>query len=168
MVIGRELAKRGALGRFAVDFVVVQDESGAWTPYAIELNLRKGGTTHPFLTLQFLTDGSYDGERGVFLTPGGNPKYLVATDHFEDDRLKVLTTAELFDIVVRHGLHFDQSRRTGVVFHMISCLTECGRIGLTAVGDSPDDAWRIYEEAQSVVLQEAAEAAEEGCVVAVR
>ena len=33
---------------------------GDWTPYAIELNLRKGGTTHPFLTLQFLTDGAYD------------------------------------------------------------------------------------------------------------
>ena len=45
--------------------------TGAWTPYAIELNLRKGGTTHPFLTLQFLTDGRYDGERGVFLTPSG-------------------------------------------------------------------------------------------------
>ena len=57
MVIGRHLAGLGVLGRFAVDFVVVQDESGAWTPYAIELNLRKGGTTHPFLTLQFLTDG---------------------------------------------------------------------------------------------------------------
>ncbi len=28
------------------------------TPYAIEINLRKGGTTHPFLTLQFLTDGA--------------------------------------------------------------------------------------------------------------
>jgi hypothetical protein len=61
MVIGRHLAKQGVLGRFAVDFVVVQDESGGWTPYAIELNLRKGGTTHPFLTLQFLTDGTYDG-----------------------------------------------------------------------------------------------------------
>ena len=57
MVIGRRLAELGALGRFAVDFVVVQDNTGAWTPYAIELNLRKGGTTHPFLTLQFLTDG---------------------------------------------------------------------------------------------------------------
>ena len=55
MVIGRHLAELGVLGRFAVDFVVVQDETGAWTPYAIELNLRKGGTTHPFLTLQFLT-----------------------------------------------------------------------------------------------------------------
>lgn len=64
MTIGRHLASLGVLGRFAVDFVVVQDEDGAWTPYAIELNLRKGGTTHPFLTLQFLTDGTYDGERG--------------------------------------------------------------------------------------------------------
>ncbi len=165
MVIGGHLAEIGVLGRFAVDFVVVQDESGAWTPYAIELNLRKGGTTHPFLTLQFLTDGSYDGQRGVFVTPGGTSKYLVATDHLEDDRLKVLTVPDLFDVVVQHGLHFDQSRRTGVVFHMISCLTECGRIGLTAVGDSPEEAWRIYEEAQSVLLHEAELALQERAVL---
>jgi hypothetical protein len=165
MVIGRHLAALGVLGRFAVDFVVVQDDSGTWTPYAIELNLRKGGTTHPFLTLQFLTDGTYDGERGVFLTPTGTPKYLIATDHFEDERLKALTVTELFDAVVDHGLHFDQARRTGVVFHMISCLTECGRVGLTAVGDNPDEARRIYEEAQSVLLREADLALEEGAVV---
>lgn len=165
MVIGRHLAKLGVLGRFAVDFVTVQDESGGWTPYAIELNLRKGGTTHPFLTLQFLTDGSYDGERGVFLTPSGSRKYLVATDHFEDDRLKALTVADLFDIVVNEGLHFDQARRTGVVFHMINCLTECGRVGLTAVGDDPEDAQRIYEQVQSVLLHEADVALEEGSVI---
>ncbi len=165
MVVGRHLAKLGVLGRFAVDFVVVQDKSGAWTPYAIELNLRKGGTTHPFLTLQFLTDGSYDGELGVFTTPTGSAKYLVATDHLEDDRLKALTVRDLFDIVVSHGLHFDQARRTGVVFHMISCLTECGRVGLTAVGDTAEDAWRIYEEAQSVLLREAGVALEEGTLI---
>ena len=83
MVIGRHLAGLGVLGRFAVDFVVVRDEAGVWTPYAIELNLRKGGTTHPFLTLQFLTNGQYDGEHGVYLAAGGIRKYLVATDHFE-------------------------------------------------------------------------------------
>ena len=165
MVIGRRLAKLGTLGRFAVDFVVVQDEGGAWTPYAIELNLRKGGTTHPFLTLQFLTNGSYDGVHGVFLTPTGRRKYLVATDHFEDERLKALTVTDLFDVVVNNGLHFDQSLRTGVVFHMLSCLTECGRVGLTAVGDDPDDARRIYEEAQSVLLREADLALTEGSVV---
>lgn len=165
MVIGRHLAGLGVLGRFAVDFVVVQDDTGAWEPYAIELNLRKGGTTHPFLTLQFLTDGSYDGENGVYLTRSGSRKYLVATDHLEDERLKALTVADLMDIVVDHGLHFDQSRRTGVVFHMMSCLTECGRLGMTAVGDDPEDAWRIYTEAQSVLLSEADRALEEGVLI---
>ena len=47
--------------------------------HAIELNLRKGGTTHPFLTLQFLTDGRYDGPSGPFLTSAGAEKHLVAT-----------------------------------------------------------------------------------------
>jgi PGM1 C-terminal domain len=165
MVVGRHLAQLGVLGRFAVDFVVVKDDSGAWTPYAIELNLRKGGTTHPFLTLQFLCGGNYDGERGVFLTPEGNTKYLVATDHLEDDRLKVLTVEDLFDVVVQHGVHFDQSRRTGVVFHMISCLTECGRIGMTAVGDCPEEAWRLYQQAESVLLREADLALQEEAVI---
>src|SRR5438874_391560 len=57
--VGRRLAKEGVIGRFALDFVVVRS-NGKWEPYAIEINLRKGGTTHPFLTLQFLTDGTYD------------------------------------------------------------------------------------------------------------
>lgn len=166
MVIGRHLARLGVLGRFAVDFVVVQDDSGSWTPYAIELNLRKGGTTHPFLTLQFLTGGFYDGQRGVFLTPDGSAKFLMATDHLEDDRLKSLTVADLFDVVAQHGLHFDQSGRTGVVFHMISCLTECGRIGMTAVGDSPEGAWQIYQQAETVLLREAESALREDTVVA--
>ena len=54
------------LGRFAVDFVTVQDDTGEWRAYAIELNLRKGGTTHPFLTLQFLAGGEYDGDLGTY------------------------------------------------------------------------------------------------------
>lgn len=165
MVIGRHLATLGVLGRFAVDFVAVQDENGEWTDYAIELNLRKGGTTHPFLTLQFLTDGSYDGRRGVFLTPSGSTKFLVATDHLEDDRLRGLTVEDLFDIVVNNGLHFDQARRSGVVFHMISCLTECGRIGMTAVGDSPEDARELYDRASAVLLRESEAALREEAVV---
>ena len=158
MVIGRHLADLGVLGRFAVDFVVVEDGAGGWTAYAIELNLRKGGTTHPFLTLQYLTDGAYDGAAGVYLTPGGGTKHLVATDHLEDDRLSVLTVAELFDIVARRRLHFDQSRQTGVMLHMFSCVTECGRVGLTAVGDTAEDAWRLYEEACDALLGEAEQA----------
>src|SRR5262245_34804135 len=48
--VGERLAREGVLGRFALDFVVVRDGGGDWSPYAIEINLRKGGTTHPYLT----------------------------------------------------------------------------------------------------------------------
>ena len=158
--IGTQLAKLGALGRFAVDFVVVRDGAG-WTPYAIELNLRKGGTTHPYLTLQYLTDGRYDPGTALFITPTGQEKHLVATDHLESDLLRGLVPLDLFDIVARHGLHFDQSRQTGIVFHMISCLTEHGQVGLTAVGDSPEEANRRYRDAERILLEEARTSFEE-------
>lgn len=159
--IGRRLATEGALGRFAVDFVVVRDGSGSWRAYAIELNLRKGGTTHPFLTLQFLTDGRYDPDTALFTTPRGHEKHLVATDHLESPMLRGLVPADLFDIVARHGLHFDQSRQQGIVFHMISCLTEHGRVGMTAVGDTPAEADRRYREAERILLDEARLACED-------
>jgi hypothetical protein len=126
-----------------------------WTPFAIELNLRKGGTTHPFLTLQFLTDGAYDPVTALFTAPSGREKHMVATDHLESPLLRGLTLDDLFDIVARHGLHFDQARQTGVVFHMMSALSEHGRIGLTAVGDNPGQADATYRQAERILTDEA-------------
>jgi hypothetical protein len=151
--IGRRLAKEGVIGRFALDFVVVRS-NGKWDPYAIEINLRKGGTTHPFLTLQFLTDGTYDPETAVFTAPNGQQKFFVASDHVESPAYRTLTPDDLFDIVVRHNLHFGQTRQTGVVFHMMSALGELGRMGLTAVGNSHEDAKAIYNRALTVLDEE--------------
>jgi hypothetical protein len=156
--IGRRLAKEGVLGRFALDFVVVRS-NGKWEPYAIEINLRKGGTTHPFLTLQFLTDGTYDPETAIFTAPNGQQKFFVASDHVESPGYRTLTPDDLFDIVVRHNLHFDQTRQTGVVFHMMSALGELGRTGLTAVGNTHEDAKVTYNRAVAVLDQEAGETA---------
>jgi hypothetical protein len=152
--VGEVLAKNGVLGRFAIDFVVVR-RGQTWASYAIEVNLRKGGTTHPFLTLQFLTDGRYQPDTALFVTPAGRERHLVATDHLEDPCLRGLRVEDLFDLVARSGLHFDQARQTGVVFHMISCLTELGRLGMTAVGESPAAAQAVYDRAERVLLQEA-------------
>jgi PGM1 C-terminal domain len=146
------------IGRFAVDFVVVRDQGDVWTPYAIELNLRKGGTTHPFLTLQFLTGGAYDPETALFVAPSGREKHLVATDHLASPLFRGLTHTDLFDIVARHGLHFDQSRQAGVVFHMMTALTEFGIIGMTAVGDNAREADEIYRRAERILLEEADQA----------
>ena len=151
--VGRRLAKEGVIGRFALDFVVVRS-NGKREPYAIEINLRKGGTTHPFLTLQFLTDGKYDPETAIFTAPNGRQKFFVASDHVESPAYRTLTPDDLFDIVVRHNLHFGQTRQTGVVFHMMSALGELGRTGLTAVGNSRDDAKALYDRAISVLDEE--------------
>src|SRR5262249_30195767 len=81
------LRDAGVLGRFALDFVVTRaNKTAPWETYAIEINLRKGGTTHPFLTLQFLTGGSYEGDRAIFTAPNGQEKFLVASDHVESPR----------------------------------------------------------------------------------
>jgi hypothetical protein len=152
--IGALLARQGVLGRFAIDFVAVRDASRTWTSYAIELNLRKGGTTHPFLTLQFLTDGTYDPATALFTAPNGREKYLVASDHVESDQLRALTIEALFDISVRHRLHFHQGRQTGTVFHMLSAVGELGRLGLTAVDDTPDLADQRYRKAEAVLVEE--------------
>ncbi len=157
--IGRRLAKEGVLGRFSLDFVVVRAQEGAgWDVYAIELNLRKGGTTHPFLTLQFLTDGRYDPDTAIFTAPSGRQKFFIASDHVTSPLYRVFTTDDLFDVAVRRGLHFDQTRQTGVTFHMMSALAECGSVGLTAVGDSHAEAEAFYRKAVAALDEEAAAA----------
>ena len=155
MKVGRRLAREGVLGRFAVDFVVVRRNDGVWGSYAIEVNLRKGGTTHPFLTLEYLTDGSYDADRSVFLVPSGREKHFVASDHLESPLFRAFTPDDLMDIAVRHGLHFDQTRQTGAVFHMLATIAENGRIGVTAVGDSRAEAEELYQKIFDVLQSEA-------------
>lgn len=154
--VGQRLAREGVLGRFAIDFVAVRaGEGGEWDVYAIELNLRKGGTTHPFLTLQFLTDGAYDAEKGVFTTPFGQEKCFIASDHVESPLFRVFTPDDLFEIVALHGLHFDQARQSGIVLHMISALGESGRFGFTAVANSHAEARALYDRAVAAFETEA-------------
>ena len=157
--IGEHLADLGALGRFAVDFVVVRN-GGAWEAYAIEINLRQGGTTHPFMILQFLTDGQYHHEEGLFRAPSGRAKYYVSSDHMESSLYRALVPRDLFDIAMRHGLHFDQARQTGVLLHMLATVAENGRFGVVAVGDSPAQAQEFYERIEAAIQSEARTALE--------
>jgi hypothetical protein len=156
--VGRRLAKEGVIGRFALDFVAVMNDQDQWEVYAIEINLRKGGTTHPFLTLQFLTDGAYNPETGVFTTPRGEPKSFVASDHVHSPAYRSFTHTDLFDIAARHGLHFDQSRQKGIVFHMVNGVGEQGALGLTAVGNTRQEAEALYNKTVEVLDAEAKEA----------
>ena len=60
--VGALLAEAGARGRAGIDFVVARDATGVWHAYAIEVNLRNGGTTHPLAALELLSGGAYDAD----------------------------------------------------------------------------------------------------------
>jgi len=146
--IGKNLAEKGAMERFGVDFVAVhqpdQPDKPTWDIQAIEINLRKGGTTHPFMTLKFLTNGRYELSSGLFYSQQGRPKYYVATDNLQKERYQGLLPNDLMDIIAQHQLHFDTSTETGTVFHLIGCLSEFGKLGLTSIGNSPQQAEEMY------------------------
>ena len=113
--VGALLAEAGALGRAAIDFVVTRDAAGDWCAYAIELNLRKGGTTHPLAALELLSGGAYDPESATFRAPCGSPRHYVATDHLESPRLKALGHSGLLRLAHPAGT----LDGCGVVFHML-------------------------------------------------
>lgn len=155
--VGELLASRGVIGRFAVDFLTARTDDG-WKRYAIELNLRKGGTTHPYLTLEFLTDGAYDAERAAFFAPDGHSKFFLSTDRLEAPEYRVLQPDDAYDLAVEHGLHFDHASQTGVVLHMMTALGEHGMIGVTAVGNSREEAGTLFDRTREVFDRESAAA----------
>jgi hypothetical protein len=148
--VGRRLAREGVIGRAGVDFVTVR-ESGVWRPYALEINLRAGGTTHPFLALQALTDGLYDPLAGEYRTRDGAIKHYAATDHLDSPAYTSLTPDDLLDVVAERGLGWDAESETGVVLHMVSALAVAGRIGLTAIDDTLEGARARYYEVKAAV-----------------
>jgi hypothetical protein len=153
--VGRRLAREGVIGRAAIDFVAVR-EGSEWRAYAVEINLRCGGTTHPYVALTTLTGGRYDPLAGEYRTANGAVKHYVATDHLDSEAYKSLTPDDLIDIVGEHGLGWDAENEVGIVLHMMSALAVAGRVGLTAIGNSSEDASARYDEVKGA-LDRAAE-----------
>src|SRR4029453_10609727 len=143
--IGKLLARRGAVGRLRVDFAATQNDSGKWCIYALEINLRKGGTTHPYVVLSHLVPGSYDPDAGAWQASDGARRWYWATDNLVDESWLGLAPDTVIRAVAAEGLHFDPRTRTGVVLHMLSCLAIDGRFGLTAIGRTPEQAADLYE-----------------------
>jgi hypothetical protein len=154
---GEVLAEKGVLGRFGVDFVSVAGAEG-WQHHAIEINLRKGGTTHPFLMLQFLTEGRYDPGTGLFASPSGKPCFYYASDNLYSERYRGLTPPDLIDIAACHGLHFNAASQEGVAFHLIGALSEFGKLGILAIGNTSAKALALYKHSIAILDKESAPA----------
>jgi hypothetical protein len=149
--IGEQLASHGVVGRLSVDFAAARDLAGGWRVFALEVNLRKGGTTHPYAVLRNLVPGRYDAELGQWLASDGTTRSYCATDNLVDQAWLGLPPAFVIKAVADRGLQFDHRTGTGVVLHMLSCLAIDGRFGLTAIGRTPEQAAELYEATKSAV-----------------
>ncbi len=154
LAVANALAERGALGRFSVDFLSVPDGSGGWRHFAIEINLRKGGTTHPFLMLQSLTDGTYCSRTGRFLTPGGEPRYYMASDNLESELYRGLLPFDLIDVAAMNRLHWHGTNQEGTAFHLMGALSEFGKLGVVCIGPSHERAEAYYRETVEILNKE--------------
>ncbi|HSB60556.1 MAG TPA: peptide ligase PGM1-related protein, partial [Vicinamibacteria bacterium] len=153
--IGAALASHGVISRFAVDFLVHRDRPDAeWNVTALEINLRMGGTTHPFLALQFLTGGGIDPASGLFLSPTGHAKYYRATDNLSSESYRGLMPEDLVEILTVNKLHYSHGSESGVLFHLIGALSEFGKIGLTAIANSRDEVDELYTHTLEVLDRE--------------
>ncbi|MEV4092657.1 peptide ligase PGM1-related protein [Streptosporangium saharense] len=151
--IAGALAERGVVGLFGVDFFAVKTDAG-YRVLLCEINLRLGGTTHPFGAALLTTGAAFDGHTGT-LVRDGRPKYYVATDNCASDRLLGRTPAEIVKFVNDSGLGFDRDSRTGNVLHLLGAIHRYGKLGFTSIGDSPQEAADLHDRTLRALCQPA-------------
>lgn len=140
--IGEWLAMQGAVGRFGVDFVVVRDPDGTWQPYAMELNLREGGTSHPYGSLWLLTEGNFDADAGAFRLDDGSERVFVASDNVS---VGVTNTRDLLERSRSAATSYDPATVTGTVFHMLAAVAAERRVSAVTIGTSHADAAQRHQ-----------------------
>lgn len=148
--VGNVLSRLGVIGRFAIDFLTTKTASG-WRAHAIEINLRMGGTTPPFHALEFLTGGELDVDSGLFMAPNGQAKYYSATDNLKSPAYRGLLPEDLFEIIWNNGIGFKHATGTGVLFYMIGALSQYGKLGMTCIGNSAEEAQQLFEDTVRVL-----------------
>ncbi len=154
--VGELLVRRGACGRTSIDFMAASSTNGSWALYALEVNLRKGGTTHPYAVLRNLVPGRYDAATGTWVTDrDGSTRAYWATDNLVDPSWRGLAPHTAIAAVADAGVQFDIGRGTGVVLHMLTGLAMDGRLGLTAIGHDTDQAAELHDAAAEAIADAA-------------
>ena len=78
------------------------------------------------------------------------PPYADDIEHYRG-----LLPEDLIEIATMNGLQFSHSSESGVLFHLIGALSEFGKLGLTAIGNSRDEAEGLYSRTIRVLDREA-------------
>lgn len=139
--IGRVMKNKGISGYFAVDFLVFSNK-GKRESSVIEINVRQGGTTHPYQTAKLLTDSKYYVASGLLINPEGKPVYYRSNDNLILENPQNDPQAFL-DYMQSNGIFFDKEKKIGAVFHLLSALEDYGKVGYTVIGHDLESVEKI-------------------------
>lgn len=143
--VARVLAVRGALGSFGIDFVVLPDGEVVLS----EINLRLGGTTHPFQMARLVTGGRYAPESGELLVDG-EPRVYSGSDNVKSPHYVGLRPRALIAAVAGAGLAYDPERATGVTLHLLGALAPYGKFGLVCIAPSHAGADGLHDRVLAI------------------
>ncbi|MBT9254983.1 hypothetical protein KMZ32_07770 [Phycicoccus sp. MAQZ13P-2] len=146
--VARRLAERGAVGWLSVDVAAARGSFGRRL-VAVDLNLRKGGTSHSHAALRHLAPGRYDAGAGRWRAVDGGERHYRSSDDVEVGR--GVAAGRVIDALETAGLAFDPAARTGVVLHMFPSLEDRGTVGATAIGRTADEAERLFDAASATL-----------------
>ena len=149
LAIARELSARGVIGWFGMDFVIAPG-NGDRDIFLSEINLRLGGTTHPFVMAQLVTGGTYDQTSGRLIVDGAECSY-VATDNLKSPNYLGMSPQRAIAAVRDARLAYDSSTRSGVLLHLLGALEPYGKLGLLCIAASQSAAESLHEEAISAL-----------------
>ena len=141
--VGEVLAGEGVLGSFGIDWLVTP----AGDVYLSEINLRMGGTTHPYWMARLAGGASYDPASGRAGRRRREPPLLHRHRQHQAGRSwwagSRRTSSRLVDDA---GLAFDPSTGTGVTLHLLGAVPGYGKLGATCIAGSPEAAGDLYVE----------------------
>lgn len=140
------MAKKGMIGHFGVDFIVTHNiKTNKVKTHPIEINLRKGGTTHPFRIAFYLTRAKYDSKKGILFC-GKLPIHYQSMDLIESENYKGIDPMKLVELVHNSSISFNENNKKGALVYMPGMAKEFGRFGALAIGHSTEETKRIYNK----------------------
>ena len=152
------LAEKGVVSRFGVDFLACREHpADPWTLQALEINLRLLGTTHPFLALQLpdRRESRHRPRASSSRSAAGRSSIAPPTTSARSGTAP-WSPRIVIDIVTDHRLHYNHRTESGVLFHLIGAVSEFGKLGVTAIANTPAEADALYERTLEVLDEETA------------
>lgn len=137
--VGEVLAGEGVIGSFGIDWLVTP----AGDVYLSEINLRMGGTTHPYWMARLAGGAAYDPTTDELAGP---TLCYTATDNLKLPRLVGWSPADVIRLIDDAGLAFDPTTGTGITLHLLGAVPGHGKLGATCIAGSPEAAGDLYVE----------------------